>query len=51
MINDIILERVKQGLCPVCEKPVSEDFTEIEYKGQDIKVCTEHTKGDCNEKN
>jgi hypothetical protein len=41
---DIILLRAEQGLCPICKKELTEDFTEVEYKGQDIKVCTKHTE-------
>jgi hypothetical protein len=41
---DIILLRAEQGVCPICKAELTDNFTTVEYKGQDIKICSKHTK-------
>lgn len=44
---DIIIERANKALCPICTKEIiegyHEDFKLVEYKGQKILICKEHT--------
>jgi len=54
-MNDIILERAKNGFCPICnqDEDTRRNFkdVEVDYKGQKIIVCERHIKmGDENVK-
>lgn len=40
---DIVMERVKQDLCPFCAKPVVKNLCKsVDYKGKTIMVCQTH---------
>lgn len=48
-MNNLILERVKEGKCPICVKELPKDFDSsiveiVDYNGQTVFVHKEHIK-------
>ena len=43
---DIVIERTKQGLCPICKKEIKEDQEKIiiDYNGQPVTIHFKHYK-------
>ena len=42
---DIILERSKNNLCPICTCNNHMIMQEVSYKGKKVFVCKKHLKG------
>lgn len=39
---DIVIDRSERGLCPICAKPITEDFQTLMYDGRKVWVCKNH---------
>ena len=42
MIEDLILIRMQEGNCPICNEPNSNEVRCLKYKDHSVLICAKH---------
>jgi len=39
---DLVIERATELICPICLRPIGDEFTVVEHRGTKVWVCKTH---------